>query len=1676
MMNSRTNRLAGALLATTILWIALALSVAASFASSAVREYDSQITGLTSPQALSMAPGDQLLVSDVQLGNVYKYDAYPSQTKLKSFSGDVVWGGSQQVHSLALSAANDYLYVGTDEEQHTAPTVVLVGVQPRFGIFDNFGNVLLKTEPTPLQMWIATDNNPAHDAYGRIFRYMANYEFLGGTNLEMFDGYGNPVPFDASAPYISGNRITGTPAHTFEPEAAGYVEPMMPGMTIDADGNIWIVDEAKKQIDEFAPSGLFLQTITRASSGAPETTNTSPLGTKPYGGYPGLGGIAVDPTTGDIAVGDLAGGVVYEFSPQGKYIGTIDGSETPAGKFGHFCYVNAYEQEVCNSPIGGLAFNSEGYLYVADSVNHVVDIFKPRPPQPTIAYKPYDNATDESVVLHADIGLNGGGAVTDCKFVYGPTSSYGSSKDCEPAKTFGSDQEVSAALGGLSPETTYHYRVEVSNANATRLGPDQTFTPHKVHGLRADPATAITAAAATLNGSFVGNGAHTTYWFEYGRRTAYTAKVPLPAPPGADAGSPTGPGRTNVAIGIAGLAPATRYHYRIVADNGSVSDSEDQSFRTAPRLPQVETGEATNVHSEQVELHGDVNPGGADTSFSFEYGEKPCSANPCSGPPIDIHVGSNLGTHPAVRRITGLEAKTKYFYRIVATNAAGTVPGPDRTFTTQPFSSELKDPCGNALARQQTGAALVTDCRAYELVSSAHAGGYDVESTLVPGQKPFDGYPRADGRVLYGIHNGAIPGVAGNPTNKGVDPYVAIRGPEGWTTSYVGIPANNPNATSPFASTLLEADQGLDTFAFGGSDICSPCFADGTTGVPVHMPDGSLEQGMQGSIEPPTPATSDGLVAKSFSGDGSHFVFSSTSKFAAGGNDGTGDVSIYDRDLETGTTQVVSNDAGNPLTCPQGAGTCHAPGNRAGISELDISGDGSRIVVGQRISTDIRGNNYFHLYMHIGSSPNLVDLMPGASAGALFGGMTEDGSRVFFTTKDPLGGGDADTSADVYEAAVGGSGSFSLRLVSTEGGTASNDDSCNPPGFPTTWNSPSGAGKCNAVAFAGGAGLAVGSGTFYFVSPELLDSASQADGEADQPNLYVVQPDGDPEFVATIDTSVGKPAPPADYAPGTNKVLLSGLERAESIAVDQNSGDVYVAEAEIGSVSRWKPDGTADNFSALGTNRITGQTLGGNSEGQIAVDSSDSPFKGAVYVTTNAGAVNVFAEDGEQLGELNGFGEACGVAVDQSNGDVYVGSYYPAEVIRFRPSSATAPVTNSNYEVTGGMITPSYYPCNIDTSAEGHLYVWPYGGGTIEQFLGSSLKTAPFPAGSGKPIGPGLNAQTDPVHGDLFADEGGKITRYDPEGNKVEEFGSGALTFSHGIGINGSTGHVYATSEGSKVVDFQGVVTDEPIDHPGVVHALKQAGTHDYGDFQVSTSGDYATFATRMPLDESYENRGHSEVYRYDVADHQLNCVSCAQTNSLATGDANIASNGLSIADDGRVFFNAEDELALRDDNHRQDVYEWEEEGVGPDPGKCDASSPNQHLTGVCVSLISTGTSQFDSSLLSASADGVDVFFFTHDSLSRGDFNGPLTKIYDARSGGGIFAIPASAKCAASDECHGPGTEEAAPPQIATKAGSPGNHPLTKPCKKGFVRRGGKCVRVKKKHGKHKKHHHGRVR
>jgi hypothetical protein len=87
----------------------------------------------------------------------------------------------------------------------------------------------------------------------------------------------------------------------------------------------------------------------------------------------------------------------------------------------------------------------------------------------------------------------------------------------------------------------------------------------------------LTPSTVSLLAKVDPNGAATTYLFQYGTSTLYGAMTaPLPAGGGAKV--------VNVVADVAALAPATTYHYRVVATNshGTVKGA-DRTFKTKPQ-------------------------------------------------------------------------------------------------------------------------------------------------------------------------------------------------------------------------------------------------------------------------------------------------------------------------------------------------------------------------------------------------------------------------------------------------------------------------------------------------------------------------------------------------------------------------------------------------------------------------------------------------------------------------------------------------------------------------------------------------------------------------------------------------------------------------------------------------------------------------------------------------------------------------------------------------------------------------------------------------------------------------------------------------------------------------------------------------------------------------------------
>ncbi|MFZ3376228.1 MAG: hypothetical protein WA183_11805, partial [Chthoniobacterales bacterium] len=251
---------------------------------------------------------------------------------------------------------------------------------------------------------------------------------------------------------------------------------------------------------------------------------------------------------------------------------------------------------------------------------------------------------------------------------YGTTTSYGSTTASQ-SYTGSTTQSVSADITGLSPNTTYHFRIVGTYNDGTSYGDDMTFGAPIV---TTNAATNVTSSSATLNGTVNPNGLTTSVYFEYGTTTSYGSTTPVQ--------TQTGNTVRNISANISSLNAGTVYHVRIVATNSAGTRyGNDSTFTTlsATGPPVVTTSSATNVASFSATLNGSLDPHGLTTTVHFQYGTTTTYG---STTPSQTQTGSTYRNISA--NISSLNANTIYHSRIVATNGAGTSLGGDRTFTT----------------------------------------------------------------------------------------------------------------------------------------------------------------------------------------------------------------------------------------------------------------------------------------------------------------------------------------------------------------------------------------------------------------------------------------------------------------------------------------------------------------------------------------------------------------------------------------------------------------------------------------------------------------------------------------------------------------------------------------------------------------------------------------------------------------------------------------------------------------------------------------------------------------------------------------------------------------------------------------------------------------------------------
>ncbi len=401
-------------------------------------------------------------------------------------------------------------------------------------------------------MWFT---EPDYDGIGRIARDGTITEFYAGITAGA-----HPTGIAAgpdgnmwfTEPSLSRiGRIT--PAGVVTEFSAGITPGSGPlGITLGPDGNLWFTEYAIR-IGRITPSGV----VTEFSAG------TAPGGTFPT---PRPASITAGPdgnlwyTLGVAAIGRMTtSGQRTEFSvftntsrtaggitagPDGNIWFILEGSTTkPVGKIGRLTpsgTFTEFETGITDPYLKGIAAGPDGNLWFTENVTGRIG-----------------RITTAGVVSEftgiASGGYPWGIAPSADGNLWFTEATQGSCSICRAGAAFGPG--VGGRVGRVIPDV----------APVVATGEVGT----------------LTGSTAVLNGTVRPRGASTTYRFVYGTTVAYGQSSATQ-----DAGA--GDATLGVGATIAGLAPNTGYHYRLLATNASgTSTGPDRTFTSgdAPVSP-----------------------------------------------------------------------------------------------------------------------------------------------------------------------------------------------------------------------------------------------------------------------------------------------------------------------------------------------------------------------------------------------------------------------------------------------------------------------------------------------------------------------------------------------------------------------------------------------------------------------------------------------------------------------------------------------------------------------------------------------------------------------------------------------------------------------------------------------------------------------------------------------------------------------------------------------------------------------------------------------------------------------------------------------------------------------------------------------------------------------------------
>lgn len=249
-------------------------------------------------------------------------------------------------------------------------------------------------------------------------------------------------------------------------------------------------------------------------------------------------------------------------------------------------------------------------------------------------------------------------------------------------------QPVGGVIEGLEPSMAYEVRVVAVKITVNEVveeaspEPEEPFTTLAIPpGLLSETATPSTPFEARLEGVINPNNQVTSCEFQYGMTTAFATHVACEPP---SLGGFSGQG---VGLTLTGLESGKTYHSRIVLENAKseITTGTDVPFNTPPAEAPIVDSEAVTeatLTSTDASLEAKINPNYQQTTYGFEYATSPAALGTAQA--IKVTPTPPSAALPAVfeEQLAGpvdlgnaLTPGQIYYYRVLATNNAGTTEG-----------------------------------------------------------------------------------------------------------------------------------------------------------------------------------------------------------------------------------------------------------------------------------------------------------------------------------------------------------------------------------------------------------------------------------------------------------------------------------------------------------------------------------------------------------------------------------------------------------------------------------------------------------------------------------------------------------------------------------------------------------------------------------------------------------------------------------------------------------------------------------------------------------------------------------------------------------------------------------------------------------------------------------------